>query len=123
MPPHEPTETTRKLAETLSGLGVPQEEIARQLAISLPTLHRHYRAELDAGMAKANAVVARRLYDLTKTNASAAIFWLKIRAGWSERQQIEISGKDGGPIQVEAVQAVGNLLANLAAAKAATTEE
>ena len=31
---------------------------------------------------------------------TAAIFWLKNRRGWRDKQDHELSGKDGGPVQV-----------------------
>lgn len=80
-PPHCPTETTRATAKKLSALGVPQEDIAALVGVSLPTLHKRYRAELDAGMAQANAVVAERLFKLTEHNVATAIFWMKVRCG------------------------------------------
>jgi hypothetical protein len=34
---------------------------------------------------------------------TAAIFWLKTRAGWKDTTAHEISGKDGGPVEIEEV--------------------
>jgi hypothetical protein len=31
-------------------------------------------------------------------NVAAAIFWMKARCGWSERQQLEVTGRGGMPI-------------------------
>jgi hypothetical protein len=119
--PHVPTAETRAQATRLSALGIPQADIATLVGVSLPTLHKHYRAELDAGMAEANATVAGRLFAMTETNVAAAIFWTKVRMGWSERHRVEVTGAGGGPVGhrhvVEAEQAVGALLAQLAAAK------
>jgi hypothetical protein len=119
-PPHRPTPETRQQATQLSGQGVPQPDIAKLLKITLPTLHKHYRNELDLGMARANAVVAGRLFRLTETNVAAAIFWMKARAGWREKHEVEVTGKAGGPVQhsVDAVGAVGALMEQLAATKA-----
>lgn len=96
--PHEPTEETRKMAKTLSGLGVPQDDIATLIGVSKPTLHKHYREELDKGMAEANAKVAGSLFNqAVGGNTSAAIFWMKARANWSEKIITETSGPNGGP--------------------------
>ena len=96
-PPHKPTEETLRLARTLSGYGVPQEEIARQIGICEKTLRLHYRGELDAGVAQANAKVAEGLYKKALSDgpqsASAAMFWLKTRAGWKETTTHEVSGE------------------------------
>lgn len=54
------------------------------------TLRKHFRAELDQGAPKAISKVAEALYktaiDRThRQHVGAAIFFLKARAGWSER--------------------------------------
>jgi DNA-binding XRE family transcriptional regulator len=96
--PHEPTDEARKMAKTLSGLGVPQDDIATLIGVSKPTLHKHYREELDKGMAEANAKVAGSLFNqAVGGNTSAAIFWMKARANWSEKIITETSGPNGGP--------------------------
>jgi hypothetical protein len=96
-PAHEPTEATRKLCLTLSGYGVPQEEIGRQIGIHQETLRIHYRAELDSGVAQANARVAEGLYKKALSDgpqsASAAMFWLKTRAGWKETTNLNHTGE------------------------------
>ena len=92
--PHEPTDESKTMARTLSGLGVPQGDIATLLGVSKPTLHKHYREELDKGMAEANAKVAQSLFkQATGGNITAAIFWLKCRAGWKEKHEVEHSGE------------------------------
>jgi hypothetical protein len=102
-PKHEPTDDTLKLARTLSGYGVPQDEIARQIGINQDTLRNYYRDELDAGIAQANAKVAQSLYQKAigdgPQSASSAMFWLKTRAQWKDTQNIEHSGPNGGPIE------------------------
>jgi hypothetical protein len=103
-PPHKPTEQTRTLCKTLSGYGVPQEEIGRQIGINHQTLRLHYRDEIDAGVAQANAKVAQSLYKKAvgegPQSASSAMFWLKTRAQWSEVQKHEHSGPDGSAIEI-----------------------
>lgn len=83
---HEPTEQTRQMARTLSGLGVPQDDIAILIGVTKPTLHKYYRDDLDRGLAEANAKVASSLFQqATSGVTSAAIFWMKARAGWREK--------------------------------------
>ena len=92
--PHETTDETRTMARTLSGLGVPQDDIATLLGVSKPTLHKHYREELYKGMAEANAKVAQSLFkQATGGNTAAAIFWMKARANWTEKVVQETNGK------------------------------
>ncbi len=54
--------------------------------ISVVTLHKHFRAELDRWMAMANAKVARALFEKATGGGPwavrAAIWWTKCRMGW-----------------------------------------
>ena len=106
--PHEPTDKTRDKARLLSRYGVPQEQIAADIGVSLPTLHKYYRQELDKGMMEANSLVAESLFKKARgdgpQSVTAAIFWLKARAGWRDTHAVELTGKDGGPIRTEAEQ-------------------
>lgn len=97
--PYIPTQKDRDLAETLSGYGIPQEDICRLLRISLPTLHKHFREELDAGIAKANAAVAGNMFKMATGDGPhagrMAIFWAKARMGWREvPQEINVNVND-----------------------------
>lgn len=101
LPEHKPTSRNRKQAEALAGYGVPQEDIARLLGITEPTLRKHYRDDLDRGMAKANARIGQSLFRMASTgNVTAAIFWAKTRMGWKETQNLEVTGKDGAALPV-----------------------
>ena len=48
----------------------------------------HYADQIELGTIKATAKVAQNLFTMackpTREGLSAAIFWLKVRAGWSE---------------------------------------
>ncbi len=72
----------------MAGYGIQQDEIAIVLAIDPKTLRRHFREELDTGTIKANARVAESLFKTAlkggREGTTAAIFWLKARAGWAE---------------------------------------
>lgn len=92
-PPHQPTEVTRAQVGSLAGCGMPQALIAGEIGVSKKTLLRHYRAELDSGLERANAKVAQSLFKRAtnpddKGGVTAAIFWLKCRAGWREAQEV-----------------------------------
>ena len=92
--PHAPTEAQRAMVKAMSGYGVPQEDIATVLDIAKKTLLKHYRRELDLGIAQANARIGQTLFDMaTGGNVAAAIFWAKSRMGWREKQEIEITAK------------------------------
>ena len=96
-PKHVPTEKTMAEVSALAGFGVVQEEIAKYLGIDAKTLRKHYRKELDLGVVRANAAVARSLFKQATEDGSvsAAIFWLKARAGWRETQQVDHVSSDG----------------------------
>ena len=82
-----PTAEQRRTVCSMAAYGIPQEAIAGSVGIrSVKTLRRHFREELDRAAPEANARVAQTLYQLATTgkNATAAIFWLKTRAGWRE---------------------------------------
>lgn len=87
-PPHMPGPAERRLVESMAGYGVPVDDIARVLGIDSKTLKKHYRAELDTGHILANAKVAESLFRKATgdgpKSVTAAIFWLKTRAGWRE---------------------------------------
>ena len=87
---HMPDPTARRQVEAMAGYGVPEPSIARVVGIDAKTLRKHYREELDTGQIKATAKVAESLYRKALGDGSqsvtAAIFWLKTRAGWKEPQ-------------------------------------
>lgn len=90
--PHEPSEESHKLVRTLSGLGVPQDDICVLVGCTKPTLHKHYRESLDKGLAEANSQIAQTLFkQAIGGNIAAAIFWAKARMGWREKQEFEIT--------------------------------
>ena len=45
-PPHVPTDDTRNLVESLSGFGIPQDEIARLVGIAPKTLRLRYAEQI-----------------------------------------------------------------------------
>lgn len=99
-PLHEPSKATRELVQLHSSIGTRQEVIASILEISVPTLEKHYRKELDEALARANASVGGALFNkaVKDKDTSAMIFWMKTRGRWSEK--VELSGPDGGSIPV-----------------------
>jgi hypothetical protein len=91
---HEPDEESREAVAVLAAAGTPQAVIARLLKVSEPTLRKHYRKELDDGLAIANAQVAQTLFRMARSGRvpAATFFWLKTRAGWRETDNLELSG-------------------------------
>lgn len=93
-PPHVPTDATRQTVSLHATVGTRQEVIAEILGISVDSLQRHYRSELDTSREKANASVGGALYKKAISGDTASmIFWLKTRARW--RETVDISNEDG----------------------------
>ena len=88
----------------MAGFGVPETDIAGVIGIDPKTLRRHYRDELKHGHVKANARVAESLYRKATSDGAqsvtAAIFWLKTRAGWKETSVTELAAKDQNPVLI-----------------------
>jgi hypothetical protein len=100
---HVPDEAGRRQVEALAGYGVPEPAISAMLGIDPKTLRKYYRFELDHGHTKANAKVAENLYRKAtgdgRESVTAAIFWLKTRAGWKETNIHEHGGIPHQPIR------------------------
>lgn len=119
----QPTQDQRAQVEAYAAYGIPQADMCKLVInpetgkpLSLKTLEKAFRLELDTGMAKANAKVGESLYMQAvgapaqfdtagnqvraeqPRSAGAAIFWAKARMGWSEKFVHEHSGKNGGPM-------------------------
>jgi hypothetical protein len=88
-PPQQPTRSCRRQVEILAAHGVPEVDIARTIGIDAKTLRKHYRGALDIGHVRANVRVAEALQRQATGDGhravTAAIFWLKTRAGWRDR--------------------------------------
>ena len=79
------------MVNSLTAYGITQNEICAILDITVPTLHKHFRKEIDTAAPLANAEVAKGLFhNATKNgNVTAQIFWLKTRAKWVEARPDE----------------------------------
>ncbi len=88
---YEPTPEQRRTVKTMAGFGIPHTDIAPFLGIDTKTLRKHFREELDRGMTEANAKVAQSLFQMATQgkNVAAAIFWMKARGGWREKQELD----------------------------------
>ena len=99
--PHEPSKESRQLVQLHATIGTTQETIASILGIDPKTLRLHYREELDHASAQANATIGGALFNkATKGDTAAMIFWMKTRAGWREKQEIDMTS-NGGPLTIQ----------------------
>ena len=109
----------RRTVRAMSGFGVPQADIATFLRVDPKTLRKYFRDELDQGVTEANAKVAQSLFNMAvkQNNVAAAIFWLKARAGWSERRELRITSDDPNQMTDEQLMRV------IVAAEVATRDD
>ena len=97
---HKPSDESRRLVESSSGLGLPHEQIGILVGIDDKTLRKYYRQELDKGKAKANGQIAKTLYSKAISgDTTSLIWWTKAQMRWSETVKQEVTGADGEPLQ------------------------
>lgn len=94
--------------EQYSALGLSQEHIAQCLGISERTLRNRkkesseFAEAIKRGKAKGIALVTSKLMEQVKEgNTTAMIFFLKTQAGWKEARAVELTGRDGAPIETK----------------------
>lgn len=116
-PAHVPTDGSREAVKMHTLVGTPQELIAQIIGVSPKTLRAHYRREIDVSIAMANAKIMGTLFNKAKNGDTVAcLFWLKARAGWSEKGPLPIAAEPEGEI-VDARDIVRERVARIAAAK------
>ena len=83
-----PDPLVARKVEALAGYGIVDADIARVLHVDADVLRHTYRDELETGQVKANSRVAENLYRKAtgdgREAVTAAIFWLKAQARWSD---------------------------------------
>lgn len=108
-PPFVATDEERNIVTVLAGLGAPLDQIrtvikrtapkegALPKPISIPTLRKHFKAELVGAETKVLGILAGSLVQRAQNmkrpeGAAAAMFLLKSRFGWRETQVMEHTG-------------------------------
>jgi hypothetical protein len=95
------------VAQTVANMvfaGMTQDTICRVLKMGLDTLHNHYKHELETGQAGMVNQISTSLAQRAMSGSdTAAIFLLKTRGGgkFTERNAIELTGANGGPIEIQ----------------------
>lgn len=101
-PRWEPTTQDRLMVKLAIAGGMTQEQTAQLLGISVASLQRHCRSELDTAALDANAKVSGALFSKAmKGDIAAIIWWEKTRRGLKDMSRTEHTGKDGGPIEYQ----------------------
>lgn len=93
-----PPETIKQI-ETMSGLGLTQEQMALVLSMKPAkffwwlTKDDLAREAVDRGVARANLQVAQTLYKMAISGEcpAATFFWCKTRMGWREVNHLDVS--------------------------------
>lgn len=106
---HKPVDASE--VSRLASYGLTQEQIADFFGLSESKLRRQFMDDpvlYDAykkGRAEALSKVAQTVYEKAiGGNVACAFFYLKTQAGWRETERVEMTGKDGGPIQYEDIE-------------------
>ncbi|MBL0233222.1 MAG: hypothetical protein IPQ08_06115 [Chitinophagaceae bacterium] len=94
--------------KTMSGLGLTQRQIGLILKMPLATFETVMRRDprvrpaLEEGVAIALKNVTQTAYQMAISGKVPAMtmFYLKTRAGWRETQAIELTGGNGGPLEL-----------------------
>ena len=98
----EPSAAQRRVVGEMVSFGIPQPNIASVVGVDAKTLRKYFSDEIENGTTRAITKVARSLFRTacgTGPGAiTAAIFFLKTRAGWKETAVHEHGGIGGGPI-------------------------
>lgn len=103
-PEFEPTQADRDLVVVMAAMGIPEDHMVLAIRnprgnqpIGVKTLRKYFRDEIDKGVVQANSKVAASLFKNATTateqfpagNPTAQIFWLKTRARWQQRPELQ----------------------------------
>lgn len=99
-PTFKPTKEQREKVESMAGYGLTAEQICNLVEVSRGTLFKYFGEELKQGEGKAHAQITHRAFDMARSGRFPAMtmFWLKCRAGWTEK--IQITNDDLPPIEI-----------------------
>ena len=87
---------------TMALAGFTVRQVCDALKLSAETIAKHYDDEMKNGRARVMTQVVGSLAQRAIGGSDTAAIWLtKTRLGWSDRQNIELTGADGGPIKIE----------------------
>ena len=85
------------MVKEMAAFGIPQDRIMLVVGCTLPTLHKHYRQELDSGMAEQELELVRNLAEIARgkdgTALKAIMFSLNTRFGWNQYAPAPKPGK------------------------------
>lgn len=108
----------------MTALGLAPKEIALALNIEEKTLKFYYTKELNVSHKIANLMVSQKALEMAMSGRYPDMtkFWLKARAGWAETAKVEVTGKDGGPVEMASARSKLAEAMGVGAAAAQTTD-
>ena len=113
-----PDATLAQSIATMSFSGFTMDMVCSALRLSEATVRKYYDHEFKTGHSNMVSEIAGSLAQRAKAGSdTAAIFLLKTRGGgkFTERTNVELTGKDGGPIEIaQRTEVVGKLVGRLA---------
>lgn len=97
-----PNDAQKMQVEIAAACGLPHAHICQRILnpdtgkpIDEKTLRQAFRAQLDSGMATANAAVAQNLFKQATGSGAQAVnaakFWLSCRAGWKATEELSVT--------------------------------
>lgn len=97
-----PKSSQSREVAVMAALGLTPKEISQVINVDEKMLKLYYQKELSVSRSVANAVVARKALEMAVSGRFPDMtkFWLKSQAKWKETNGIELTGKDGGPLEV-----------------------
>jgi len=100
-PGFNPTPAQAREVSVLTCMGLEPKDIALALNIELKLLKKYYVKELTVSQHLPNVMVAKVALQMAMSGQSPDMtkFWLKTRAKWKETAAVELTGKDGGPME------------------------
>lgn len=86
----------------MCALGLEAKEIALVINVDEKIVKSYYRRELDISHKISNIMVARKALEMAMSGRFPDMtkFWLKAQAKWKEVAAVEVSGPNGGPVEI-----------------------
>lgn len=118
-PGFKPGPAQSREVSVMAALGLTPKEISVVINVEEKMLKLYYSKELNVSRNIANVVVARKALEMAVSGRFPEMtkFWLKTQAKWKETNALELTGKDGGPVEI------GSAREKLARAMGVATEE
>lgn len=106
---HEPSDIDRQTVQIMAAGGLVHGDIAAARGISVPTLYKHYRQELDNGKAAIDTLALQAHVRLIKNDDFAAVkWWQQSQMGWRGEARDDAAAQQPTVVRIEYVGAAGS---------------